>query len=93
MARNDSKSAPKFQSLDELGEFFDSNDLGDYLDEIPQVNFEVDLKKRTHLIALDESVALKLSEIAKAKRVSSQRLANSWLKERIRRAEIRNRNS
>ena len=93
MARNNSKSAPKFQSLDELVEFFDSNDLGDYLDKMPQVNFEVDLKKRTHLIALDASVALKLSEIAKAKRVSSQKLANSWLKERMRRREIKNRNS
>lgn len=86
MARNNSKSLPKFHSLDELVEFFDSNDLGDYLDQLPEAKFDVDLKKRTHLIALDESVALKLGEIAKAKRVSSQKLVNSWLKERIRRA-------
>jgi hypothetical protein len=93
MAKNSSKSLPKSGSLDELVEFFESNDLGDYLDKMPQANFEVDLKRRTHLIALDESVALKLSEIAKAKRVSSQKLANSWLKEKLRSAEIRNRNS
>ncbi len=86
MARNKSKSLPKFHSLDELVDFFDSNDLGDYLENMPEAKFDVFLKKRTHLIALDESVALKLSEIAKAKRVSSQTLVNSWLRERIRRA-------
>lgn len=32
---------PCFGSLDELIEFFDAHDMGDYLDEMPEVNFAV----------------------------------------------------
>ncbi len=93
MAKNSSKSFTKSRSLGELVKFFESADLGDHLEKMPEANFEVNLKKRTHLLALDESVAVRLGEIAKAKRVSSQKLANSWLKERIRKAEVRTRNT
>ena len=83
MARNDSKSIPKFASLDELVEYFDSHDLGDHLEQSPDAEFEIVLKKSTHLIALEKGLALKLSKIAKAKKVSSQKLVNTWLKEKI----------
>ena len=39
----DKKKLPKFDSLDELTEFFDENDMGDYLEDMPEVNFEVNL--------------------------------------------------
>ncbi|MGQ9630092.1 MAG: hypothetical protein ACUVXI_07215 [bacterium] len=43
------KNLPHFGSLDELVEFFDSHDLGEYWDQMPEVDFEVDIK----LSALD----------------------------------------
>ncbi|MBC8264672.1 MAG: hypothetical protein H8E47_11180 [Anaerolineales bacterium] len=44
---------PRFASLDELVEFFDTHDMGEYWDEMPEAHFEVDIKTRTHLFSSD----------------------------------------
>ncbi len=72
-----------FKSLNELVEFFDTSDLGEYWDKMPEINFEVDLKKRTHLFSLDGELAVRLTEIARSRQISSQALVNDWLKEKI----------
>ena len=77
------KSLPQFESLDDLVSFFDTQDLGDYLDHMPEATFEVDLKQRTHLFALDPELSHKLTEIAKARHVSAEVLINTWLQEKI----------
>jgi len=59
-----------FRSLDELVEFFDSHDLGEYWDQMPEVDFEVDIKRKKYLFALDAELASKLTEIAKSRRLS-----------------------
>jgi hypothetical protein len=86
MPRSKTKSLPKFRSLEELISFFDDNDLGEYWDSLQKVSSDVDLKRRRHLVALDERVASKLSEVARAKKISSERLLNSWLREKLRKA-------
>jgi len=83
MARTKTKSIPRFRSLDELVEFFDTQDMGEYLKEMPEAKFEVDIKRRTHLFALDAELASKLTEIAKLKQTSSESLINAWVKEKI----------
>jgi hypothetical protein len=74
---------PKFTSLDDLVEFFDTHDLGEYLDGMPETQFEVDIQRRTHLFALDEELVDKLTEIALSRQVPSTELINSWLREKI----------
>ncbi|MFQ5886835.1 MAG: CopG family antitoxin [Anaerolineae bacterium] len=74
---------PHFASLDELVEFFDTHDLGEYWDQMPEVHFEVDIRRRTHLFAIDEELASKLIRIARARQISSEALINSWLREKI----------
>jgi len=83
MAKSKSKTLPKFESLDKLVEFFDTHDMGDYWDQMPEASFEVNIKRRKHLVAIDEEIILKLNEIAKSKKVSSEKLINTWLKEKI----------
>jgi hypothetical protein len=83
MPKNKSKQLPGFKSLNELVEFFDNGDLGEYWDAMPECNFEVDLKKKTHLFSIDNDLVDRLTEIAKMKRISSQVLVNEWLKEKI----------
>ena len=83
MARNKPKSLPPTRSLDELVEFFDTHDMGEYWEHMPEAHFDIDLKKRTHLVAIDEELIGKLTEIAKAKHVSAEVLINSWLKEKM----------
>lgn len=83
MTKNKSKSLPRFKSLDKLVEFFDTHDLGEYWEEMPEAHFEVDIKRRKHLIAIDAELANKLTEIARSKEISSEKLINSWLREKI----------
>jgi hypothetical protein len=83
MASSKSKPLPKFESLDELVAFFDSHDLGEYWDQMPEADFEVDIKTSKHLFAIDEEIIPRLNEIAKSKKVSTGKLINTWLREKI----------
>ena len=83
MAKSKPKELPYSRSLDELVEFFDTNDMGEYWDEMPEAHFEVDIKRRTHLVSIDTEIADKLTEIARSKKTSSEGLINSWLREKI----------
>jgi hypothetical protein len=83
MAENDSKKLPSFASLDELVEFFDANDMGDYEEALPEAHLEVDLQRKTHLVAIDEELNNRLTEIAEQERTPAESLVNSWLKEKL----------
>ncbi len=83
MAKNKTRPMPKHRSLRETVEFFETHDLGDYLDAMPEAHFDINLKRRTHVIALDEDLANKVTAIARAKHVPSQTLINVWLREKI----------
>lgn len=83
MDASEKKQMPKFDSLEELVDFFEENDLGDYLETMPEVDFEVDLTSRKHYVAVDEDVAERLSEISKNEHVPSGAIVNSWLREKL----------
>lgn len=83
MTKSKSKNLPRFGSLDELVKFFDTHDLGKYWTEMPEAHFEVDIKRKTHLFAIETGLADKLTEIAKNRETSSATLINAWLKEKI----------
>ena len=81
------KRLPRFKSIDRLVEFFEGHDLGEYLDEMPKVRFDVALNKRTHLIAIEPELADQLTRIARSRRTSSQGLINAWLKQKLHEAQ------
>lgn len=83
MRKSKRKSLPKFRSLDKLVEFFETHDLGEYRQAMPTARFDVALKKRTYLVAIDAELSSKLTRIAKMRRRSSERLVNSWLREKL----------
>jgi hypothetical protein len=74
---------PNLRALDELVDFFDTHDLGEYLNGMPEVQCDVDIKKRIHLFALDSEIADELTKIAKSRHTSSETLINTWLKDKI----------
>ena len=86
MEKNKPKTLPHSKSVKELVDFFEIHDMGDYWEQMPKAHFDVNIKKRTHLVALEEDIVDKLTEIAKSKKVSSESLINTWLKDKIRRA-------
>ena len=83
MAESKSKNMPHFTSLDDFIEFFDTHDMGDYWDQMPEAHFQVNIQRRTHLFAIDEDIVEKLTEIALSSQVSPEELINSWLREKI----------
>ena len=48
-----------------------------------EAHFDINLKRRTHVIALDEDLADKVTAIARAKHVPSAMLINKWLREKV----------
>jgi hypothetical protein len=83
MAENDSQSLPSFASLDELVDFFDTHDLGEYEQDLAEAHFDVQLQRKTHLVVIDEETNNRLTEIAEQERTPAESLVNSWLKEKI----------
>ena len=74
---------PHFKSISELINFIEQKDLGEYLEQIPEVHFNVTIKRKFHLFALDSKLARKISQIAKLKKTSSEKLINSWVNEKL----------
>ena len=83
MAENESSPLPHFQSLQELMEFFDTHDMGEYWDRMSEAHVEVDIKRRHCLVAIEEDLMSKLSEMAKSRQVSVEVLIDAWLRERV----------
>ncbi len=86
MEKNRRKTLPRSKSVRELVDFFETHDMGDYWEQMPEAHFDVNIRKRTHLVALEEDIVDKLTEIARTRKISSESLINIWLKEKIRRA-------
>jgi len=83
MGKSKSRPVPKFTSLDKLVEFFDTHDMGEYWDNMPEAHFDIDISRRTHLFALDDDLAERVTAIAKAKRIPSKTLIDEWVKEKV----------
>lgn len=76
------KPLPKFASVEELGDYFDTHDMGDHWASFPEVEFEIKLETKKYLVAIDGDVMKRLSGIARAQQTSAEALVNSWLREK-----------
>ncbi len=83
MADNEFEEMPEFSSLDDLVNFFDTHDMGEYWDSLPEVEFEIDIQRRTHVFSLDEDLVDRLTAVSRARHVPSERLINVWLWEKL----------
>jgi len=64
-------------------DFFDTHDMGPYLDALPEAYFEFSQKRSKVLTEIDPKLSDELSKIARAKGISSTRLLNSILRKGI----------
>jgi CopG antitoxin of type II toxin-antitoxin system len=83
MAENEVTPLPHFQSLPELVEYFDTHDMGEHWDGMPEAQFEVDIKRRHRLVSIDADLMSQLSDIAKSQQVAVEDLIEAWLKEKV----------
>ena len=74
---------PRFKSLEEAGEFWDTHSLADYWDQTREVKVEVDLKRQECLTALEPDLFQKLGARAHQQGIATETLINIWLNERL----------
>lgn len=83
MEKSNEKKMPHLKSIDKLIKFFDTHDMGEYWEEMPEAKFEVNIKRRIHLFSLDAELESKLTAVARTKHIPSEKLINTWLKEKL----------
>lgn len=83
MPESNSKILPQFASDEEFVDFFESHDMGDYLNQMPEVDFEIDIKRDRYLVSVDSCLMDQLLETAKSQQVSVELLVDAWLKEKL----------
>jgi len=74
----------EFDTPQAAGEFWDTHSLADYWDETEEAHFEVELRQRVYLIAVEKELAESVAKRAKAQGLSSETLINLWLSEKLR---------
>ena len=57
--------------------------MGEYEGDLPEAHFDIDLRNKTHLVAIDEETNNRLTEIAEKEQTPAESLVNSWLKEKL----------
>lgn len=84
MARNKPTNLPS--SIEDLVQYFDTHDMGEHWEQLPEADFAVAIKKKTHLVAIDGELLHKLSKIANQQQTSAEALLDTWLKEKLNQA-------
>ena len=79
MVEGAAKKLPQFSSLDEAVRFGEENDLGDYLDGMPEGRFEVTHRR----LRIDRELYRDLDALSHTRGTTPDELANTWLREKL----------
>ena len=71
-----------FNSLEEAAEFWDTHDSADYEDYMRDIEYEVSIKRRVYLVALNDELYDKVRVIAQEKGIPAEVLVNQWVQEK-----------
>ena len=67
MKENKQKKLPEFERNQDIIDFFENHDLGEY--ELADADFEVNLKGNHYLVSVDKELMNQLLEVAKEQQV------------------------
>ena len=71
------------ESYKETGEFWDTHDLSDFLNETKEANFDVEIKSETTYYAVDKVLSEQIQAIAHKRGVTADTLINFWVHEKL----------
>jgi len=77
---------PKFKSIPEEAEFWDTHDITDFMDELTPVKVKVTLgqpKEETLTVRLQASLKARLAKTAEGMGVNTSTLARMWIVEKM----------
>ncbi|MBI4675531.1 MAG: hypothetical protein HY741_28135 [Chloroflexi bacterium] len=83
MASKKTSRIPKFKSLKEIADFWDTHSLADYDDETHIVEMTFAPTARRTYVGIESELLADLKRIARERRVSLQTLVNVWLQQRV----------
>ncbi len=63
-------------------EYFDTHDLSEELEKMPEVHFEISPRLRPKRYPLDAELSKKLATIARQRGVPAEDLLNQWVREK-----------
>ena len=76
-------SVSQGQSYQEIGEYWDSHDLGEVWEQTQPADFVVSGHAKTTYYPVESTLSQKLHAIAQQRGVSAETLVNLWLQEQI----------
>lgn len=82
MKKNKS-SISKSGSYEKVGEFWDSHDLTDFIDQTKKTNFDVDITREKIYCSLDKKISSDLQILANKQGISPDVLVNKILQEKL----------
>ena len=83
MEGNNVSTIEMSENLKGLIERFESQDMGDLLEQMPEVQFEIDLQPRKGYFRLEQSLASTLMRLAQQRGISAETLLNLWVQEKL----------
>ena len=75
-------------SIEKIGEFWDTHDFTDSLDDSEIVDFDVDIQSSKIYYHIETHLSEEMRSVAKRKGVSSSDLLNSWVREKLREESV-----
>ena len=81
-------SISKSSSYEKIGEFWDTHDFTDSLDDSEIVDFDVDIQSSKIYYHIETHLSEEMRSVAKRKGVSSSDLLNSWVREKLREESV-----
>jgi CopG antitoxin of type II toxin-antitoxin system len=84
MLRSETKELQEFKSVEEFVDFFDNNDISEYLEDMPDVEFEINPNLRELiLVGIEAKLFERLRVIAKAQNIKVEEFINQWLEKKL----------
>ncbi|MCP4146123.1 MAG: hypothetical protein GY757_00095, partial [bacterium] len=78
------KKIPEFKSYDEMADFCDTHDMGDYWDQTEPAEFEISPEtRRRYMVSVDRDVLLRVQQMAQIRGITTESLVNLLLEQRL----------